>query len=129
MTVCFTTHDPVEVQLFATLLRDGGIPTEIINEASYIIGYGPAIGPAALSVPDNYAKQATEILHGRQDIHPLPDDAEFIYDGDCPPSISRLELPINTKFLLGRLFLVFGCVFLFLILIILAYFASILLFI
>ena len=123
MQVCYESYNLVEAQFAATFLREHEVPVQVINEASFVLGYAGVCGPATLLVPDALAEKARGLLAGANDGPELPDDPEYVYEGAAPPSISPLELGISAEFLFGRMAFIFVALMVLLLLMFAAVFA------
>ena len=95
MHKCYESTDALEAHFLATYLGDHGIPVTIFDEASFIVGYGPAAGTMRLMVPDEFKDEADAVVAERGVAEPLPEDAEFVFEGEAPPALSPWEFAVS----------------------------------
>lgn len=76
----YATTDPAEAEILRALLRDAGIESRLDNSgaADYAIGLPTSVTPLGITVSDEDAAPAAEILAAHFEKHPLPteDDPE-----------------------------------------------------
>ena len=102
MPVAIETNHPIEAQMLAGRLRDQGIPAEVDNEASFVVGLSSAAGRPRVVIPDSSAEKAKAILEEiRATEDQLPDDPDYQYEDGEPVAISNWEFPFSIRKLLG----------------------------
>ena len=95
MYKCYESTNALEAHVVATYLGDHGIPVNLFDEASFIVGYGPAAGTMKLMVPDSFKEKADAVVAERRVAEPLPEDAEFVFEGEAPPALSGWEFAVS----------------------------------